>query len=94
MSLLKYKEVFRTLSESDKVFRDGDVYFISLRPTNYVDNYNIVVFDSDHKYQFTIKDVKSFDFRMLRKVYVNVYYWSEEIEELFPIKRAQQAKDQ
>lgn len=82
MSFLK--SIYKTLSESDRVFRDGNVYFISLRLSNFVDNYDIVVFDDNHKYKFTIKDVKSFDFRMLRKVYANVYYWSEEIEQLFP----------
>lgn len=76
------KHIYKTLSESDRVFRDGNVYFISLRMTNFVGEYTISVFDEQHKYKFEIKDVTSFDFRMLRKTYTNVYYWSEEIEEL------------
>lgn len=78
----KVKRIYKTLSDSDRVFRDGNVYFISLRVTNVVGKYTISVFDEQHKYKFEIKDVTSFDFRMLRKVYQNVYYWSEELEEL------------
>ena len=88
----KIKRIYKTLSDSDRVFRSGNVYFISLRPTNNVGKFTISVFDEAYKYKFEIKDVTSFDFRMLRKVYSNVYYWSEEIEELFPKIPAQQAK--
>lgn len=76
------KRIFKTLSDSDRVFRDGNVYFITLHPTSFVDRYTITVFDEDHKYKFEIENATSFDFRMLRKVYTNVYYWSEESQEL------------
>ena len=78
----KIKHIYKTLSAADRVFRDGNVYFISLRVTNIVGKFTISVFDEEHRYKFEIKDVTSFDFRMLRKVYVNVYYWSEEIDSL------------
>lgn len=80
----KIKHIYRTLSESDRVFRDGNVYFISLRETSYVGKYTISVFDENHHYKFEIKNVTSFDFRMLRKVYTNVYCIKEEIAELWP----------
>lgn len=78
----KIKRIYKTLSDADRVFRDGNVYFISLRVTNVVGKFTISVFDEEHRYKFEIRDVTSFDFRMLRKVYVNVYYWSEEIDSL------------
>ena len=39
----KVKRVFKSLSDSDKVFRSGNVYFITLHPTNNVGRYVIFI---------------------------------------------------
>lgn len=79
---MEQKRIYKTFEQSDRIFRRGDVYFISLHPTSIAGRYTISVFNEAHRYVFEIKNATSFDFRMLRKVYTNVYYWSEEIEEL------------
>lgn len=89
----RHEESFKTLFEIDKIFRSGDVYFISIHHTSVSKKYDIRVYDENYKYKWTIPDVLSSDFRMLRKVYDNVYYWNEEIEEIFPTMQVQQAKD-
>lgn len=82
----RHEESFRTLSEIDRIFRKGDVYFISIHHTNKLALYDIRVYDEHHKYKYTIPDVTSGDFRMLRKIYSNVYYLSEEIAEMWPAR--------
>lgn len=87
----RQEQSFRTFSEMDKIFRKGDVYFISIHHTPVVGKYDIRVYDESHRYKWTIPDVSSTDFRMLRRIYSNVYYWMEEIEEILPTIHAQQA---
>ena len=84
---MEQKRIYKTFEQADRIFRRGDVYFISLHPTPFAERFTISVFDENHRYVFEIKNATSFDFRMLRKVYTNVYYWSEEINELFPRAR-------
>lgn len=84
---MEFKHIYKTFEQVDRIFRRGDVYFISLHPTSIVERFTISVFNEYHQYVFEIKSASSFDFRMLRKVYTNVYYWSEEINELFPRAR-------
>lgn len=78
---------YKTLAESDKFFRDGNVYFISPRSTSFLDNYDVNVYGDDYKYRFTIQGLKPSDIRMLRRVYQNVYYWRDEMEQLLPRAR-------
>lgn len=82
-----YKKTEKTLalSDADHLFRKGDVWFISLFKTNDINLYDIRVYDSDYKYYATIEHVQPSDFRMLRKVYSNVYYLSEELAQMCPI---------
>lgn len=75
---------YKTLSEIDKIFRKGDVYFISLHHASQFAKYDVRVYDEKHKYKWTIPNVTSGDFRMLRKVYNNVYFLNEEIAEMWP----------
>lgn len=82
----RHEESYKTLSEIDKIFRKGDVYFISLHKTNRLGKYDIRVYNEQHKYKWTIIDVTSADFRMLRKLYTNVYYLAEEIAEMWPAR--------
>ena len=74
-----------TLSDADRLFRKGDVWFISLFKTNDINYYDVRIYDSCYKYYATIEHVLQSDFRMLRKVYTNVYYLSEELAEKLPI---------
>lgn len=87
----RHEQFFKTLSEMDKIFRTGGVYFINIHPTPAIGKYDIRIYDENHKYRWTIPDVTSGDYRMLRKIYSNVYYWNEEIQEMLPTIHAQQA---
>lgn len=80
----RHEETFKTLSEMDKIFRDGDVYFINIHHTPAIGKYDVRVYDENHKYKYTINDVTSGDYRMLRKIYSNVYYLNEELAEMLP----------
>lgn len=82
----RHEESYKTLSEIDKIFRKGDVYFISLHHTSQLAKYDIRVYDERHKYRWTIIDVSSGDYRMLRKIYSNVYFLNEEIAEMWPAR--------
>lgn len=84
---MEQKRIYKTFEQVDRIFRNGDVYFISLHSTSIAERFTISVFDDNHRYVFEIKNASSFDFRMLRKIYTNVYYWREEIEQLFPRAR-------
>lgn len=84
--MFNQKRIYKSLSDLDKLFRDGNVYFITLHATNNVAEYTIVVFDDSHRYVCESPNCTSFDFRMLRKIYTNVYYWSEEIDAIWPAR--------
>ena len=70
---MELRRIYKTFEQVDRIFRRGDVYFISLHPTSVNERFTISVFNEDHRYVFEIKDASSFDFRMLRKVYTNTY---------------------
>ena len=73
-----------TLSDADLLFRKGDVWFISLFKTNDINSFDVRVYDEKYKYYATIEHVLASDFRMLRKVYSNVYSLREELVEMLP----------
>ena len=56
--------VYKALEEVDRIFRAGDVFFITLHPASNVGKFFITVFDENHKYVCDIKDCSSFDFRI------------------------------
>lgn len=67
----------KTISEADKIFRSGDVYFISAHNTNIGNRFNLLVFGSDNKYCFEIPNISNFDIEMIYKTYNNVYSYIE-----------------
>lgn len=87
----KIRHNYKSLSELDRLFRNGDVYFVALHSTPYYNQFCLVVFDEHYKYVCEVKDVTSFDYRMLRKVYPAVYSWNDEVNELYPLSKREKS---
>ena len=73
------------LHELDKLLRSGDVYLFNFIITNKVNNYTLNIFDESFKYVCECQNLTSFDIRMIRKIYDNLYYYNDELESITQI---------
>lgn len=77
--------IVKALWQLDKILRSGDVYFFSIRIMPNPNKYILCLYDERFKYVCECHDLLSFDIRMIRKVYDNLYYYNDELEELAQI---------
>lgn len=72
----KPKRIIKSLVFAVILFKKGDVWLISPHVTHKQNDYIVVVFDDNYKYQFEIENCTNLDIRMLHKM-SNIYYWRE-----------------
>lgn len=74
----KPKRIIRSLVFAVILFKKGDVWLISPHVTNIQDNYRVVVFDDNFKYQFEIENCTNLDVIMMHAM-DNIYYYYEQL---------------
>lgn len=74
----KPKSVVRSLVFAVIQIKNCDVWFMSVKVTDKVNNYNVLFFDENFFYRFEVRNITSEDIRMLHK-FPNVYYWRESL---------------
>lgn len=79
------KAIVKTLLQLDALLRKGDVYIFSIHVMPNPNKYILYLYDEHFKYVCECHDLLSFDIRMIRKVYDNLYYYNDELEELAQI---------
>lgn len=79
------KAIIKTVSQIDKLFLNGDVYIYSVHLTDKVNSYILYLYDEHFKYVCECRNLTSFDIRMIRKIYTNLYHYDDEITELAKI---------
>lgn len=75
----------KTIVELDKLLSSGDVYIYSVHLTDKVNSYIFYLYDEHFKYVCECRNLTSFDIRMIRKIYANLYHYDDEITELAKI---------
>lgn len=68
-----------TLSQADKIFRSGDVYYMAYLPQPRTNEFICKFFNYEKKYCFEIHHLTAGDMRRIYKQYPNVYNWLEEL---------------
>ena len=75
----------KTIAQLDKLLSNGDVYIFSIHVTNERNKYILYLYDEFFKYVCECRNLTSFDIRMLRKLYTNLLYYNDEVEQISAI---------